>query len=111
MRDQLQVTPKLTLNLGVRWERYPFGYSDNGKGLRWFNPADGNVSVGGYGNVPQDDGIDVGYGEFLPRLGVAYRLTHSTIIRAGYGMSYDPNNWRYFRNTYPGSVNSDNLNP
>jgi len=111
VRDQLQVTPKLTLNLGVRWERYPFGYSDNGKGLRWFNPADGNVSVGGYGNVPQDDGIDVGYGEFLPRLGVAYRLTHSTIIRAGYGMSYDPNNWRYFRNTYPGSVNSDNLNP
>jgi len=110
-RDQWQVTSKLTLNLGVRWEYYPFGYSDNGKGLRWFNPADGNVYVGGYGNVPQNDGIDVGNGQFLPRLGAAYRLTGSTVIRAGYGMSFDPNNWRYFRNTYPGSVNSDNLNP
>ncbi len=110
-RDQWQVLPKLTLNLGVRWEYYPFGYSDNGKGLRWFNPADGNVYVGGYGNVPQNDGIDVGNGKFLPRLGVAYRLTNSTIIRAGYGMSFDPNNWRYFRNTYPGSVVSDNFNP
>ena len=110
-RDQWQLTPNLTLNLGVRWEYYPFGYGDNGKGLRWFNPADGNVYIGGYGNVPRDDGIDVGNGQFLPRLGAAYRLTSSTVIRVGYGMSFDPNNWRYFRNTYPGSVNSDNLNP
>jgi len=110
-RDQWQVLPKLTLNLGLRWEYYPFGYSDNGKGLRWFNPADGNVYVGGYGKVPENDGIDVGHGQFLPRVGVAYRLTSSTVIRAGYGMSFDPNNWRYFRNTYPGSVVSNNVNP
>lgn len=110
-RDQWQVTHKLTLNLGVRWEYYPFGYSDNGKGLRWLNPANGNVYVGGYGNVPQDDGIDVGYGRFLPRLGVAYRLTNSTVIRTGYGISVDPNNWRYFRNTYPGTIVSNNVNP
>ena len=110
-RDQWQVTPKLTLNLGVRWEYYPFGYSDNGKGLRWFNPADGNVYIGGYGSVPQNDGVDVGNGMFLPRLGIAYRLTSSTVIRAGYGISVDPNNFRYFRNTYPGTIVSDNKNP
>jgi hypothetical protein len=111
VRDQWQLLPKLTLNLGVRWEYYPFGYSDNGKGLRWFNPANGNVYIGGYGNVPQNDGVDVGHGQFLPRLGVAYRLASSTVIRAGYGMSFDPNNWRYFRNAYPSAVISDNLNP
>jgi len=111
VRDQWQVTRKLTLNLGVRWEYYPFGYSDNGKGLRWLNPADGNVYIGGYGNVPQNDGVDVGHGRPLPRLGVAYRLTDSTVVRAGYGMSLDPNNWRYFRNSYPAAVVSDNLNP
>lgn len=110
-RDQWQVTSRLTLNLGVRWEYYPFGYSDNGKGLRWLNPADGNVYIGGYGNVPQNDGVDVGYGQFLPRLGAAYRLTSSTVIRAGYGISVDPNNWRYFRNAYPAAVVSNNVNP
>ncbi|HKW32695.1 MAG TPA: TonB-dependent receptor [Candidatus Acidoferrum sp.] len=111
VRDQWQVTPKLTLNLGVRWEYYPFGYSDNGKGLRWLNPAEGNVFLGGYGSVPQNDGVDVGSGRFLPRLGAAYRLTKSTVIRAGYGMSLDPNNWRYFRNAYPAAVVSNNVNP
>ncbi|HKV26609.1 MAG TPA: TonB-dependent receptor [Candidatus Acidoferrum sp.] len=110
-RDQWQVTPKLTLNVGVRWEYYPFGYSDNGKGLRWLNPRDGNVYIGGYGNVPQNDGVDVGLGKFLPRIGAAYRLTNSTVIRAGYGMSLDPNNWRYFRNAYPAAVVSNNVNP
>ena len=110
-RDQWQVTPKFTLNLGVRWEYFPFGYSDNGKGLRWLNSANGNVYIGGYGNVPQDDGVDVGHGQFLPRLGAAYRLTSSTVIRVGYGISVDPNNWRYFRNAYPAAVVSTNLNP
>jgi outer membrane receptor protein involved in Fe transport len=111
LRDQWQVTSKLTLNAGVRWEYYPFGYSDNGQGLRWFNPADGNVYIGGNGNVPQNDGIDTGHGQFLPRVGVNYRLTPSTVIRAGYGMSADPNNWRYFRNAYPAMVISNNVNP
>jgi len=101
LRDQWQVNPKLTLSVGLRWEYYPFGYSDNGKGLRYLNLNTGNVLIGGYGNVPVDDGIDVGHGQFLPRLGFAYRLTSSTVIRAGYGQSADPNNWRYFRNAYP----------
>ncbi|HTD21043.1 MAG TPA: TonB-dependent receptor [Terriglobales bacterium] len=104
LRDQWQVTPKLTLTLGVRWERYPFGYSDNGKGLRYLDLNTGNVLIGGYGTVPRDDRVDVGSGQFLPRIGIAYRLTSSTVIRAGYGQSADPNNWRYFRNAYPANI-------
>ncbi|HEV7218567.1 MAG TPA: TonB-dependent receptor [Terriglobales bacterium] len=109
LRDEWQVTPKLTLTLGVRWEYYPFGYSDNNKGLRYFDLNTGNVLIGGYGSVPQNDGIDVGIGEFLPRVGLAYRLTPSTVFRAGYGMSADPNNWRYFRTTYPSVILATNV--
>lgn len=111
VRDSYQLTPKLTVNLGVRWEYYPFGYSDNGKGLRYLNLATGNVLVGGYGNIPQDDGIDTGHGQFLPRAGLAYRLTDHTVIRGGYGMSADPNNWRYFRNAYPANIIVNNVVP
>ncbi|HWR13386.1 MAG TPA: TonB-dependent receptor [Terriglobales bacterium] len=111
LRDQWQVFPNLTLTLGVRWEYYPFGYSDNDKGLRWFNQDDGNVYIGGYGNVPKNDGIDVGNGQFLPRIGLAYRVTDKTVIRAGYGMSADPNNWRYFRNAYPAALLANNTQP
>lgn len=108
LRDQWQLTSKLTLNLGVRWEYYPFGYGDNDKGLRYLDLNTGNVLVGGFGNVPRNDGIDTGSGLFLPRVGIAYRFRNSTVIRAGFGQSADPNNWRYFRNAYPSVVIATN---
>jgi hypothetical protein len=109
VQDRYQVTPKLTLTLGVRWEYYPFGYSDNGKGLRYLNLATGNVLIGGYGNVPQNDGIDVGSGQFLPRFGIAYRFHPSTVLRAGYGMSADPYTWHVLRNAYPAVLLDTNV--
>ncbi|MBX6358698.1 MAG: TonB-dependent receptor [Acidobacterium ailaaui] len=101
LQDRYQVTARLTLTYGVRWEFYPFGYSDNGKGLRVLDLTTGKVLLGGYGNVPRDDGMDVGSGQFLPRLGLAYRATPDTVIRAGYGMSADPYTWHVLRNAYP----------
>ena len=110
LQDRYQVTPKLTLSLGVRWEYYPFGYSDNGKGLRVLDLNTGNVSIGGYGSVPRNDGIDTGHGEFLPRLGATYRFNPSTVLRVGYGMSADPYTWHVLRNAYP-SVLLDSNSP
>jgi hypothetical protein len=101
LQDHYQLLPNVTLTFGLRWEFYPFGYGDNGKGLRYLNLNTGNVLIGGYGSVPVNDGIDVGHGLFMPRVGLTYRATPSTVIRAGYGISADPNNWRYFRNAYP----------
>jgi hypothetical protein len=110
VRDRWQATSKLTVNYGVRWEFYPFGTADHG-GLKWFDPTTGNVYIGGNGSVPVNDGVDTGHGQFLPRLGLAYRLTSKTVLRAGYGMSADSNNWRFFRNNYPNTTNSDVLGP
>lgn len=107
VRDQWQITPKFTATLGVRWEFYPFGYSDNGRGLAVFNPLDGNVYVGGYGDVPRNSFVDTHSGQFLPRIGLAYRLTGKTVIRAGYGMSADPNNYRFLRNAFPATITTD----
>lgn len=105
-RDRWQVTPNLTINAGLRWEYYPFATADHG-GVKLFNPATGNVLIGGYGSTPLDDGVDVGHGQFLPRFGLAYRWKSKMVIRLGYGMSADSNNWRFFRNNYPATTNSD----
>ncbi len=108
IRDSWQITPKLTVNYGVRWEYYPFATADHG-GVKLFNPATGNVLIGGFGSTPLDDGVNVGHGQFLPRVGIAYRLGPKMVIRAGYGISADSNNWRFFRNNYPATTNSDVL--
>lgn len=106
IRDSWQVTPSLTVSYGVRWEYYPMATADHG-GVKLFNPATGNVLIGGYGSTPLDDGVNTGHGLFLPRVGIAYRLDSKSVIRAGYGMSADSNNWRFFRNNYPATTNSD----
>jgi Carboxypeptidase regulatory-like domain len=106
VRDQYQITPKLTVNYGLRWEFYPMGYSDH-TGLRVLDPATMEVIVGGGDGIPEDDGVNVGHGLFLPRLGVAYRPFEKTVIRAGYGINSDPNNWRFLRTAYPADTVSD----
>jgi hypothetical protein len=105
-RDRWQVNPKLTVNYGVRWEYYPFATADVG-GVKLFDPNTGNVLIGGFGNTPTDNGVDVGHGQFLPRLGIAYRLDSKLVIRLGYGMSADSNNYRFFRNNFPATTLSN----
>ncbi len=105
-RDRWQVTPKLTLSYGLRWEYYPFATSDH-TGAKFFDPTSGNVFIGGVGPVPKNDGVDVGHGNVGPRLGIAYRLQNKTVIRAGYGISVDPNNFRALRDTFPNITNMD----
>jgi hypothetical protein len=105
-RDQWQMRSNLTVTYGLRWERYPFVTSDHG-GARLLDPTTMNVLVGGHGSVPLDDNVTVGPGLFMPRVGIAWRPLKKSVVRAGYGISADPNNWRFFRNAYPAVTISD----
>jgi hypothetical protein len=103
-RDQWQVTPKLTVNYGLRWERFPFPMRV-GRGLEVYNFQNNTMSLCGLGPNPIDCGITNGKGRPTPRAGIAYRLTDSTVIRAGYGMTNDPINFANFvRLNYPDLV-------
>ena len=99
-QDQWQVNPKLTVNYGLRWERYPWPHTDHG-GVPRFDPSNGDVYIGGVGSVPENDYSSVGDGLFLPRVGIAYRATENTVIRSGFGLSADPFEYIDFRNAYP----------
>jgi hypothetical protein len=80
-RDQWQVTRKLTINFGARFERYPFATRDHRGGERY--DADANiVLIGGLGGVPEDTGVKVPRLQVAPRLGIAYRVNEKTVIRA-----------------------------
>jgi outer membrane receptor protein involved in Fe transport len=99
-RDHWQLAQKFTLTYGLRWERYPFPDKDN-TGINRFDPATGNVYTGGLEGVPRNTDAKSGNGHFLPRLGIAYRFSDKTVLRAGYGQSTDPRPFIDFRNAYP----------
>ncbi len=91
-RDQWQVTPKLTVNLGVRFDYFPVPMR-NGTGAEYYNHATNNMVICGVGGTPASCNIfDKDQAHIVPRLGAAYRLGDRTVIRAGFGMSSDPTN-------------------
>ena len=89
-QDTWRVTRKLTLNLGVRWEIY-FPESVNGAGNgALLNITDGYLHVAGIGGIPSNLGWNISKGkQFAPRIGVTYQLNDKTVIRSGYGRSFD----------------------
>jgi len=105
-RDQWQVTRKLTITYGLRWEYYPI-FSHNWYGAVRFDPSTDKVLIGGEGGVPWDTGATASKKDFAPRFGAAYRLTEKTVIRAGYGITIDPDNMRNQRNSFPSVINQD----
>ena len=91
-RDQWQVTPKLTVNIGVRFDYFPIPLR-NGTGAEYYNQATNNMVICGVASTPTSCNIfNKDQSHFVPRIGVAYRLGDRTVIRAGFGMSSDPTN-------------------
>ena len=101
VRDQWQVSQKLTLSYGVRWEYFPVPRRVD-RGLENYDPLTNKMHVCGVGQVPLDCGIHVSKKQFAPRFGFAYRATDSLVIRAGYGITIDPYSLtRPMRTNYP----------
>ena len=100
-RDRWQVTSNLTLSLGVRWEYYPI--MDRGfHGIERYDPDTNKVYIGGYGGVDWTAGTTSSKKLVAPRVGIAYRLSKQGVIRAGYGITFDPYDLsRSMRSPYP----------
>ncbi len=106
IRDRWQVSRNLTINIGLRYEFYPL-MTRAGKGIEQLNPYTNQVALGGRGNTPENAGIGVSKTLFAPRIGLAYRLGDSTVIRAGYGLNFDPIPFsRPLRGWYPLVINA-----
>ena len=88
--DKWQVSPKLTLDLGLRWEFYPPFTPRRAGSFSNFDPATKSLIVAGVGGNPSDVGRTTNYHDFAPRIGIAYRLTEKTVVRGGFALSYFP---------------------
>jgi hypothetical protein len=96
--DNWQATPKLTLNIGLRWEIYKAPTPQFAGGFSNYITGNNTLQIAGVGGNPLNGGMNTRFKYFAPRLGAAYRLTSKTVIRAGFGISYTPfpdNSWMY----------------
>lgn len=85
-RDQWQVSKKVTINYGIRWEYYPVPHQAN-KGINLYNPSTDIISECGVGGISSTCGITVSHRLFVPSVGVAYRMFKDFVVRAGMSIS------------------------
>ncbi len=96
LADKWQVSPKLTLDIGGRYELYPPATPRRPGGFVNYNPATNQLVIAGIGGQPSNLGMQTDYKNFAPRLGASYRATDRTVVRGGIGVSYVP----FVDNTY-----------
>ncbi len=88
-QDNWRATNKLTLTLGMRWEMvFPESVNAAGNGAT-LNLGDGKMYVFGVGGVSMHGIQSMNWHNFAPRVGVAYEFNPRTVVRAGFGISYD----------------------
>src|SRR5256885_8510769 len=88
-QDTWRLTPKVSFNYGLRWESY-FPETVNGKQKGGFaNIEEGIIRVAGVGNNSLNGNTSNTLAAFAPRIGIAYQYDSKTVVRLGYGRSFD----------------------
>jgi hypothetical protein len=99
-QDDFKVTPRLTLNLGLRYEYWTNPAGARTQALNAISNVPGVISFG----VPKTDKNNI-----APRIGFAYDPTGSgkTAIRGGFGISYDVKFQNFASITLPPQLQSE----
>ena len=88
-QDTWRATHKLTVNYGLRWEFYT-PEKVNAKGAGGFAVLpQGVIRVAGYGSNSLNGSTRANYKLIAPRLGITYEIDPKTVVRLGYGRSFD----------------------
>lgn len=87
IQDDIKVNRRLTLNLGMRYE---FGspYWEKNNRLSNYDPVSNSIVLARDGSLADRALVEPNFGNFGPRLGMAYSITDKTVLRAGYGRGF-----------------------
>ncbi len=93
VQDDWKITPRLTLNLGARYEVVlPFEDNYDRMGIfdTWTDPDNPRlIYAGAEGKDRYNRAMyATDTNNIMPRIGFAYKLTNRTVIRSGYGIFY-----------------------
>jgi hypothetical protein len=92
-QDTYRMTSKLTVSYGLRWEIYTpesvLAKDHGGFANIVDNNGTGGIRVAGEGPYGLNGNIANTLRAFAPRFGIAYQFTPKTVVRLGYGRSYD----------------------
>jgi hypothetical protein len=91
-QDDWRVTPSLTLNLGIRYDLFT-PYTEKHNRLSNLDLATGQLVVAGLNGVSKTAGVITDYRNLAPRVGFAWTLGHTTVLRGGFGISFFPDNF------------------
>jgi hypothetical protein len=100
-QDKWQVTSKLTIDAGLRWELYSPATPSSPGGFSNYEPTNNSLVLAGIGSNPMNLGRNSSFRYFAPRFGAAYRLTEKTVFRGGFGISYEPFSNNQYAWNYP----------
>jgi Carboxypeptidase regulatory-like domain/TonB dependent receptor-like, beta-barrel len=111
--DTFRITPKLTIDAGLRWEYFPLITRDGVSKFEVYDPTTNQMYLGGLGNnsthlnnTPL--GVTSSKKLFAPRLGLAYQLNDKTVIRTAFGITNDTLPLeRPLRGFYPYTIGAD----
>lgn len=88
VQDQWRATHNITVDYGLRWEIYtPEALTASGAG-GLLNLNTGILGIAGVGQFNSAANVKNNLKMFAPRLGVAWQVQPSTVVRAGYGIVY-----------------------
>jgi hypothetical protein len=87
LQDDFRLNSKLTINAGLRYE-YATPNWERDNILSNFDPVTRTMVVAKDGSLRDRSLVNPDRNNFGPRLGFAWSLTPSTVVRGGYGVSY-----------------------
>ena len=88
VEDDWKVTPKLTLNLGLRYDFAAPAVEAKNR-VANFNPAgSGSLVFASGGSLSQRALVNPNSTNFGPRIGASYSINGKTVLRGGYGVYY-----------------------